>query len=163
MKRSLMISLVLAVVAGVVAFDVTRRVASKPDERGLDRLQDVTFLTRELGLSAQQASQIKALHAALGAQLNDCCSRHCAARARLAQALASETNGTAQAEAVLAEMCRAYEASERATLQHIRQVRALLSAAQQKEFDALMSRCLCASCSMQGVNAHAPALKERAP
>jgi len=76
--------------------------------------------------------------------------RHCAARARLVQALAGETNGTAQAEAVVTEMCRAYEQSERATLDHIRQVRAVLTAEQRKRFDAMISDCMCKPCSMHG-------------
>jgi hypothetical protein len=150
MNRKAFYVLVAALAAGALAFGITRQMVARGSGANLDQLQDVSFLTRELGLTEQQAAQVKSLHAALGARLNDCCSRHCAARIRLAAALAAETNGTAQAEAVLAEMCRAYEASERATLQHIRQVRAILDAAQRKRFDELMERCLCSACNMHG-------------
>jgi hypothetical protein len=109
----------------------------------IDRLQDASFLARELCLSDAQASEIKSFHASLGKKLDDCCMRHCAARARLGQALVADTNGSAQADIVLEEMCRAYEQSERATLNHIRAVRAVLNAEQKRRFDQLISDCMC--------------------
>ena len=152
MNRKWIIPLAAGVAAGLVAYGVTRNAVCGRTGPDLDRLQDVSFLARELGLSDAQANAIKSLHTALGAKLNDCCTLHCAARARLGQALAGETNGTAQTEAVLAEMCRAYEQSERATLDHIRQVRAVLNAEQRQRFDAMIANCMCRTCSMQGCN-----------
>jgi Spy/CpxP family protein refolding chaperone len=120
-------------------------------------LQDLTRLTRSLDLSEVQAREIKAIHASLGAKLSDCCVRHCAARARLGQALAAETNGAGRAEAVLAEMCRAHEQSERATLDHIRQVRAVLTVEQRQRFDEMIADCMCRTCNMHGGAACPPA------
>jgi hypothetical protein len=113
-------------------------------------LRDVSFLTRELDLSNAQADKLKRLHATLGERLSDCCTRHCAARARLGQAVAVETNGMMHAEAALTEMCLAYEQSERATLTHILAVRAVLNAEQMRRFDAMISDCMCKPCSMPG-------------
>ena len=152
MNRKWIILWVAAVAAGLAAFGVTRHALYGRSEPSLDCLQDVTFLSRELHLSDAQANEIRNLHMALGARLNDCCRRHCAARARLGTALAAETNGTVQADALVAEMCRAYEESERAALNQIRQVRAVLNAEQRKRFDALITDCVCGKYGMPGGN-----------
>lgn len=141
---------VAAAAAGVVAYGVMRSTVCGPSDVSVDRLQDVSFLVRELGLNDAQIREIERLHTTLGTQLTDSCSRHCAARMRLGQALAADTNGSVQADAVLEEMCRAYEQSERATLNHIRAVRAVLNADQRRRFDAMISDCMCQPCSMQG-------------
>lgn len=142
------ISLLAAVLAGAVAYGVTRSIACGRAIQSADRLQDISFLTRELDLSDAQVKAIKDLHTTLGAKLTDSCARHCGARARLGQTLADETNGVARAEAVLKDMCRAYEESERTTLDHIRQVRALLDARQRERFDKMLTECLCRSCPL---------------
>lgn len=143
MNRKWIIPLVGAVASGVLAFIVTRFMVCDTEKLPLDCLQDASILVRTLDLSESQAREIRALHAKLGPQLNDCCTRHCAARARLGTAIASETSGTDQAESILSEMCLAYEQSERATLNHIRAVRAVLNAKQRRQFDELIMRRVC--------------------
>ena len=143
MNRKWIIPLVGAVAASFLAFFVTRSMVCDGGKPPLDCLQDVSVLVRSLGLSESQAREILALHAKLGPQLNDCCARHCAARARLGKALANETNGIDQAEPILMEMCRAYEQSERATLNHIRAVRATLNTEQRRQFAELIIRRVC--------------------
>lgn len=146
MNRQWAFPLVVAVVAGLVAYGVATHVIRGRGVASLDRLQDVGLLTRELGLSSAQAREIKALQVRLGEKLNDCCARHCGARARLAQALISETNGNGTADVILAEMCHAYEQSERAAMDQIRKVRAILNEEQRKRFDAMITACMCSSC-----------------
>ena len=146
MKRIGAIFILLAL--GVAAFGLTRSLRCKDAGPGLDRFQDVSFLTRKLGLNESQAREIKALHGVLGAELSGCCERHCAARAQLAKALVCETNGTGAADAVLLEMCRAYEQGERATLANIRKVRSVLNADQKRKFDEMITRCMCRECPM---------------
>jgi hypothetical protein len=107
----------------------------------------VSFLQRELNLTDVQLSQLKELHGNLAARLDECSVRHCGARMRLGQALADGTNGNARADAVVVEMCRAFEESERATLDHIRRVHALLDTSQRARFDELLVVCLCQSCT----------------
>ena len=148
MNRSWIIPLVVAVAVGVLAFSITKMAHCGRPAPSIDRLRDVSFLSHELNLSEAQAKEITQLHLTLATNLNDCCTNHCAARARLGQALASESNDTAKADAVITEMCRAYEASERATLDQIRKVRALLNVDQRKRFDVLISNCMCQTCSM---------------
>ena len=150
MNRKWLVPLMAAVAAGGVAYAVTRHSACGRAAPSVDQLQDVSFLSRELGLDDAQAGKIKELHVILGAKLNDGCARHCAARARLGQALTADTNGGAQADIVLKEMCGAYEQGERATLDHIRAVRAVLNAEQRRRFDTMISDCMCKPCSMQG-------------
>jgi len=150
MNRKWIIPLAAAVATGLMAYGVTRNAVCGRCAPSVDRLQDVSFLARELRLSDAQVTEIKRLHTTLGEKLNDCCARHCAARARLVQALAADTNGTAKADAIVTEMCRAYEESERGTLNHIRAVRAVLNAEQRRRFDTMISDCMCKSCSMQG-------------
>ena len=150
MNRNWIVPVVAALAVGVVAYGLTRYALCGRHNPSLDRVQDVSFLTRELGLNDDQAQEIKRLQATLVAKLQDCCLRHCAARARLGQALAADTNGRAQADIVLKEMCRAYEESERATLDQIRAVRAVLNAEQRRRFDTMISNCMCKPCSMHG-------------
>ncbi len=135
-----------AAVAGLLAFAVTRQALNVSARTPIDRLHDVSFLTRELNLSAVQAAQIKTLHDELGGKLDDSCGRHCAARMRLGPALANEVDGGAQAEDIVAEMCRAYEESELATLNHLRRVHEVLDAEQRKQFYKMLTECVCRAC-----------------
>lgn len=148
MNRKWIVPVFAAAAAGVLAFGVTRHAACRAAGPGIDRLRDASFLVRELGLNDAQAQTITDLHTTLGAKLTECCARHCTARARLGETLADETNGVARAEAVLKDMCRAYEEIERTTLDHIRQVRALLDARQRERFDKMLAECLCRSCPL---------------
>jgi hypothetical protein len=149
MSGKWIVPLMIAAVAGVVAYGIARRtVCGKCD--CVERMRDASSLAETLKLSEVQATEVKRLHTALAATLDDCCARHCTARAHLRTALAAGTNGSAQAEAVLGEMCRAYEQSERAALNNIRAVRALLDTEQQKRFDAMLSDCMCDQCGAGG-------------
>jgi hypothetical protein len=151
MKRWLML-LVVAVVVGALAYGIACRCLCKRTvPPTLDRLADLSFLTRELGLSPAQMGAIRDLNTALGGQLSDCCARHCDARARLARTVLAPTNDPAQAEALLAEVSRAYADSERGTLDHIRRVRTVLADEQRRRFDALIDTHLCRTCNMSSM------------
>lgn len=150
MKRSWLIPLLVAVIIGAIAYSLTRWAAYPRCSPVPDRLADVSFLSRELRLNAAQAREIAKLLGSLNAKLADCCQRHCAVRARLGQALSNETNGTVQARMIVEEMCRAYETSELATLEHIQRVRELLNPEQKRRFDELITECVCGSCTMCG-------------
>ena len=157
MNRRWIIPSVAAVVAGLLAYGVMRNAVCGRSVPSVDRLRDVSFLARELGLSDAQVNEIRSLHKSLGTKLDDCCMRRCMARARLGQALAADTNGSGQADILLEEMCRAYEQGEQATLNHIRAVRAVLNTEQRRRFDTMMSDCMCEPCSMHGGSCRADA------
>ena len=146
------LTLLLILAAGSLSFALVRRACVRPRSDVLTGLQDVSALTRELSLTPDQARQLQALHAALADELDEACMRHCSARARMAASLSAGTNGQAAAEAALAEMGRAYEGSERATLAHIRKVQALLTDAQRARFDALVRASMERECSMPGAS-----------
>ena len=148
MNRKWILPVLVALAAGALAFGIRRRASCGAAMGPMDRLQDVSFLVRELKLTGEQEKEIRALHAELGVTLNECCARHCAARMRLGSALADGTNGDAQAEAILSEMSRAYEQSERATLDHMRRMRALLDGEQRQRFDRMIQGCMGRTCSM---------------
>lgn len=150
MNRKLLVVAVVAVALGAIAFGVTRRIVCRDREPTAKSLQDIAFLTRELSLNPDQAARIKTLHTSLAATLTDCCARHCAARAQLVKELASDSNDTSRTEATLATMTAAYEQSERATLDHLRQIRASLNPGQRTRFDAMLADCMCRTCSMPG-------------
>jgi hypothetical protein len=146
MKRNGIIPVLIILLASGASYLATRAAPCAHEQPTGDRLQDVAFLTRELRLDADQRQNLKSLHTSLGANLDRSCQRHCAARARLGAALATETNDFPAADAILAEMCQAYAQSERATLNHLRAVRAMLHASQLPRFDALISTCMCHPC-----------------
>lgn len=148
MKKRWLIPVLVVVVIGALAYGLTRWAVCSRCRPAPNRLEDVSFLSRELRLNEAQAREIAKLHGSLNAKLADCCQRHCVIRARLGPALCNETNGTVQARMIVAEMSRAYEASELATLDHIQRVRALLNSEQKKRFDELITECVCKSCSM---------------
>lgn len=147
MNKQIIGFLAIALAAGLVAYGVTRKAVCGRDCSPLNRLEDVSFLIRELELNAEQAAGIKRLQVDFGATLNDCCRNHCGARARLGQALANETaDNPAPADALVAEMCRAYENGEYAALSHIRRVRDWLSPEQKEKFNRLIADTVCQAC-----------------
>ncbi len=150
MKKNWLITMLVAVIIGALAYGLTRWAVCTRCRPVPDRLEDISFLRRELRLNDVQAREIAKLHVSLNAKLADCCQRHCAVRARLGQALGNETNGTVQARMIVEEMGRAYAASELATLDHIQRVRALLNPEQKRRFDELITECVCGSCAMCG-------------
>lgn len=150
MKIRWLIPALAAVAIGALSYGLARWAVCSRCQPAPDRLEDVSFLKQELGLSAAQTRDIRQLQRALGAKLTDCCERHCAARARLAKALGNETNGATRAQALVAEMCRVHEESELATLAHIQRLHAILNQEQKRRFDELISECLCQSCPKCG-------------
>jgi len=146
MKYRWLIPVGMAALAALLAFSLLRRDRATPHSVTVDRLDDLTYLRQALDLREDQAAEIAHLHRTLQRELDDCCVRHCATRARLGQALAAATNSEAAVEAILGELCQLYEESERATLTRVRAVRAVLDESQRKKFDALISACLCVGC-----------------
>lgn len=157
MKHRWVVPAIVAALAGVMTFGVMRFAVKGCGCGDIAWLDDISYLVRELSLDDAQVRKIKALHGALGKRLDDCCARHCEARARLGQALARGTDDADHLEAILADMCGAYEESERTTIEHIRRVRAILNASQRERFDRMIAECICAPCR---AHKHAPERQE---
>lgn len=143
MKRHWSIPLLAAVAAGAAAYALARHPSPAKQGAALSGLDDLSFLTRELKLSESQVQEIRKLHAQLGDRLGESCRQHCEARTRLGRAVVAESNDTGQAEAILSEMCRTYEQSERAALANIRAVRAVLNEEQKSRFNKMITGCMC--------------------
>lgn len=159
MNKRWLVPLLTFVIAGLVTHMITQRVLLRRATPPVDVWQNVSALERELNLTAEQTSQVKTLRAELGVRLMDCCAGHCAARARLPEALAAGTNGDAAATAAVDEMVRAYQDSELATLAHLRRLRAMLTPTQCRRFDAMVTECLCGACNMPGSQAGSPVMR----
>jgi len=149
MKKHL--ALVLAVlVLAALSFAVTRCMIEKRCRPAPQAMEDVSFLIRKLNLTQDQAAQVRKFHDDYAARISECCSRHCEARARLGAALDSDPT---QARGIVAEMARAYEDGELATLEHLRQMRAVFDPEQRKKFDRMLRSRVCGSCNMPGMAA----------
>ena len=110
----------------------------------LDRLLDTAYMTQRLNLDPPQAQQFSMRNVQLRDQLSTTCQRNCAARRKLVAAI--DAGEATDHEAILKQMCEAYEDGERATLEHIKAVRAILDTQQRETFDQLVGRCLCGGC-----------------
>ncbi len=139
-----------AAIAGVLAFLVASHIPRQAAGQELDRLLNVSFLSRELNLNEAQVRELRRLCTALERKLDDSCTRHCMARMRLGKAVVDEKSGMLCADAAVTEMCAAYEQSERATLAHVRSVRAMLNEGQRRQFDELMFDNLARPCGRPG-------------
>jgi hypothetical protein len=149
MNRNLLTALVVLAVAAVLSFGVTRSMRCRPPQPAFDVLQDVSWLTRELGLNPQQVEAVRKLQQDLRAHLENCDSMSCAARCQLGAVLFSETNGAAKVSELVETMCKAQAESERATLEHIQSIHKLLNTEQQQRYAELVNRCVCSTCQHQ--------------
>ena len=154
MRSRWVLTICLALLAGLVAFAISRRASCSSGGPSLSSLEDTAWLTRELNLSPPQAREIRALQLDLQRKIESYDSAHCAARCQLGTVLFS-TNETACA-ANVDEMCRMQADTERATLQHIRDVHKLLTPDQQKKYEAMVTTCVCYSCPHTPSHAHKP-------
>lgn len=139
MKRTILPLLVVTVVVAGAAFSLARWlrcqscVAPKPD------------LRRALNLTEVQATQVARLEAEYEKRLAEICTAHCAARAELAGSLADPVKSAACCQ----RMCDAQTASEKAALDHLLKIRALLTPEQQQRHTALVQQQLTGACPMR--------------
>ena len=153
MKKNILALMVIIALAAGVSFGAARwlrcRAGAAPTAANL---HDAAWLKHELKLSDAQAAAVAKLETEFNGKLADCCGVHCDARFALSRELAKPTVDQTAANACVQRMCAAAADGEKATLDHILRVRALLGAGQQKRYAALIGRQLCA-CPM---NQHQP-------
>ena len=106
-------------------------------------LSDTARLTRELKLTDAQRAEIEKLNGEFRAKVGHCCDTHCGARFALGQELARPQVDLTKANACVDRMAAAQADSERATLDLILRVRAVLTADQRPRYAALVSRQVC--------------------
>lgn len=139
MKRTILALLIVTAFVAGTAFGVARwlrcRACATP----------AINWARELQLTEAQAAAFAKLQAEYQQRLAEICAAHCAARADLAAALADPL----KARECCARMCAAQADSEKLALDHIYQVRALLTPEQQERHLALVRQQLAGPCPMR--------------
>lgn len=145
MNRKWILTVVLVVVAGLAAFALSRRARPAPAPDVMRALQDVAWLTRQLGLTPDQARDVQEAQDELRQRLERCEATHCTARCRLGTVLFGDDDEARSA--AVDEMCRMQAESERATLEHIRAVHRLLKPEQQRKYEELVTACVCSYCT----------------
>jgi len=102
-------------------------------------------LTRALHLTDTQAIAVAGLDANYEKRLREICAAHCAARTELSHSLDNPN----QAADCCARMCAAQADSEKAALDHILQIRALLTPEQQQRHAELFRQQWAGACPMR--------------
>ncbi len=145
MKRTILALLVVTLLVAGAAFGTAHWLRCRSCAAPAVNLHDTTWLARELKLTPAQATQLTQLEADYQKRLADCCATHCAARSDLAESLADP----AKAADSCARMCDAQNDSEKASLNHILRVLALLTPEQQTRYIAIIQQQLTGSCPMR--------------
>jgi len=140
MKNTILALLVVTALVAATAFGVARWLRARPLE-----LHDTVWLQHELNLTDAQAAEVAKLEVDFQKKLADCCTAHCAVRADLGESLADPT----KAADCSRRMCAAQADSEKAALDHILRVRALLTPEQQQRYTALVQKQLNGPCTMR--------------
>ncbi len=140
MKRTFIALFLVTLVVTGAAFGVARwlrcRSCAKPGK--ID-------LVWELHLTGTQAAEVAKLEADYQKRLNEICAAHCTARAALAEALPDQTKAAGYCD----KMCAAQADAEKASLEQIFKIRALLTPEQQKRHLEIVRQQLTDSCPMQ--------------
>ncbi len=147
MNRGWLMFCLGALFSGLLAFGFAYKLVCWQSAKAHDgMLPDATALAQTLDLDAGQREALATLQAEWAPALRRECARSCQTRRTVASVLAEPDVDEVRLDALIKELCCAYESGERVTLAHIRAVRNLLTQQQQEAFDALLSQCLCESC-----------------
>jgi Spy/CpxP family protein refolding chaperone len=148
MKKTLMAVAVLALLVTALSFGVARWSVRRATTPAAIDLDDTGWLKHELKLTDTQVATIGKLDQEFSGKIEDCCAKHCSARFALSEELGKPQVDLAKTTACIDRMAAAQSDSERATLDHILRVRALLTPEQQKRYAALVSEQVCTACPM---------------
>ena len=107
------------------------------------RVQDATWLKRELKLNETQTAVIEKASREFQIQLNTLCAAHCAARFALGDELAKPKVDLDKSQACVAQMNAAQAKAEQATLVHIMKVRSLLTDEQVRRYSLIIGQQVC--------------------
>jgi Spy/CpxP family protein refolding chaperone len=147
MKRTLLGLSLLTVLAAALAFPVARWMTQRHGHAA-GSLHDSEWLGQMLGLTRAQAAELKTIEGGFRDTIESTCASHCRARFELAEELAKPQVDRAHAAACVDRMCAAQAESERATLEHILKVRAVLTPEQQQRYARLINEQMCSACPL---------------
>jgi len=143
MRRILALMAVVAVVSTGLSFAMSRWFASQGQPQMVRNIHDAAWLSRELNLSETQRREVEALEKDFQLKLNASCGAHCAARFALGDELAKPKPDIEKARADVERMNQVQAEAERATLEHILKVRALLTGEQARRYSAIIHDQMC--------------------
>ncbi|MGD0057880.1 MAG: Spy/CpxP family protein refolding chaperone [Verrucomicrobiia bacterium] len=145
MKKTVIALAVLTLFVSSLSYGVASWCIHRSVSRGMADLNDTPWLRRELNLTDAQSAAIDKLNQEFRAKVDHCCDTHCDARFALGRELAKPQFDLTRANACVDRMAAAQVESERATLDHILRVRAVLTPDQQQQYAALVSQQICAA------------------
>ncbi len=145
MRRILPI-LVAGMLVAIVSYMAGLHAAHRAQAPVMAELQDAQWLKKELGLTDSQVATIGNLETAYRAQLATLCEGHCSARNELAEQLLRRTSRRETERALLDEMARVQVDTDAVTLEHIRNIRQVLTPDQRIQYDQLITMRLQTAC-----------------
>jgi Spy/CpxP family protein refolding chaperone len=148
MKRTLTALVVLTLLVTGLSYGISSWCVRRSTSEPIVDLNDATWVKHELKLTDSQCVEIAKLDKEFQAKVEHCCEMHCGARFTLSEELAKPQVDLAKANLYVDRMAAAQADSERATLDHILRVRALLTPEQQQHYAALVSKQVCTACPM---------------
>ena len=148
MKKTVLALAILTLFVTGISYGVANWCVRRPANEPVVDLNDVTWLKHELKLTDTQSAAIEKLGNAFRTEVERCCETHCGARFDLSEELAKPQVDLAKVNADVERMSAAESQSERATIDHILQVRALLTSEQQQQYAKLVSRQVCTACPL---------------
>jgi Spy/CpxP family protein refolding chaperone len=143
MKRILVLMAVVAVVSVGLSFGMSRWLIRCGQPQTRVNIHDTAWLSHELGLSESQKRDIETLEKDFQSKLNASCAAHCAARFALGDELMKPKPDTERERADVERMNQVQAEAERATLEHILKVRALLTDEQARRYSAVIHNQMC--------------------
>jgi Spy/CpxP family protein refolding chaperone len=133
----------VTVLATGVSFSLAHWMARRTQPPTTANIHDPAWLKRELTLSDSQAREIEKLETAFRATLDSACAAHCAARRALGEQIAKPQPDVEKCRACVEKMNAVQADAERATLDHILQVRALLDEQQAQRYSSIIHQQVC--------------------
>jgi Spy/CpxP family protein refolding chaperone len=140
---------ILGLAAGVVlistglSFAMSRWLTSRCVPPTVVNIHDTAWLSRELGLTDAQRHEVAELEKAFQSKLNASCAEHCAARFALGDELMKSKPDLQKARADVERMNQVQADAERATLEHILKIRALLTDDQARRYSTIIRNQVC--------------------
>jgi Spy/CpxP family protein refolding chaperone len=134
------------IIAGAISFSAGRRCGGMP-AADLSPLRDTSAIEKSLDLTAQQSEQVRALSKEFKERAESACDKHCEARCTIARKLFQENAAPVDVQKHVDAMCAAYAEQERATMDHLLKLRAILTPEQTKKLNEKLAACICEKCA----------------
>ncbi len=143
--KKLWFGMMLAVLgATVISFGAARWLSLRSSvPASVPTLYDIDWLQRELNLSGDQRRQLSAAATGFSDRFDVFCAAHCEARIELGQELAKPAPDIERCRRSVEAMNRAQADAERVTLEHILNVRSVLTKQQAERYGRLVCDQVC--------------------